>query len=140
MRCGIAQSKIPAALDQELSSRDAVEFALHLESCDACRAAYEDAQAVDALVEATVLQPEATYNFNDLKKQLHTVDVLEEIRAYIPKLQARGPIPRFIAACLVLMLMVLGQNSSATVQGAHAQTRDALDKGQARFEIGRAHV
>ncbi len=135
MRCSIAQSKIPAALDGDLAPGERHLLMAHVGECAACANEFEASQDLDALLNEVVLCPAPNYSFAQLRERLTDIDTLDEIRAWLPKLRARGPVARLAASCLMVLLMVMGQGSMRVARTVHQNSAEGIHNSHTRLDL-----
>ncbi|MCC6143873.1 MAG: zf-HC2 domain-containing protein [Candidatus Hydrogenedentes bacterium] len=104
MECRHIRMNLPAFLDGDLSpdSRWIVED--HLEWCPACAEELADLNDFNAGARLCLECPAPAPEFHTIQTRLHTIDPLEEVVAFLPRLKIRRAVPRLVVACFFLFL------------------------------------
>lgn len=107
MNCKITQGKMIEYIDETLYPGERSDFELHLCACENCRETYREMKAFSDTCAEFIVYPEKPYSFNALRARMATIQPLDEVVAYLPKMRAPGLVGRFATALLLLVFVAL---------------------------------
>ncbi len=105
MECRHVRIKLPGYLDGDLLPSERRPLEDHLAECPECRAEWEELRGFTSTLQEFVVCPGPAYSFEALRRRLATIEPLEEVVAFLPRLRVNGLIPRFAVATLLLLLV-----------------------------------
>ena len=111
MNCSAIQSRIADLADGHLSPDGRRRVEEHLSGCAECREARADMQVFLDACHAALSHPGPSYTFADLRARMASIEPLDEVIQFIPKLRADHGFPRF-AVAMVVAVLVLGAPSA----------------------------
>ena len=134
MNCRHVHGRIVALIDGDVPPGLRDDMASHFASCPACRAEYGDVADFLAVCREVLTCPGPAYSYAVLRAQMETIRPLDEVRAFLPKLRADTPAPRFaIAACMVAGACMAPLLQRMGVDGYRA-SRQPFDTRLARID------
>lgn len=107
MDCQQVQSRFTAYVDGDLRPAEERWVKQHLERCAACQEELAAMRRFLGDCHEFLVHPGQSYTFEQLRVRMATIEPLEEIIAYLPKLRINNFIPRF-AVAMVFMMLVSG--------------------------------
>lgn len=134
MDCRQIQSKLPGYLDGDLFPAEQRLLGAHLERCMECKAAWLECRAFLQTCDEFLVYPEKAYPFSSLKRRMADIEPIEEVIAFLPKLQINGAIPRFAVAVVLLLLTGALPTSLQGTRDAYAAMRSPFTHHADRLE------
>ena len=108
MECRHIRSKFAGYADGDLYPQERRLVERHTADCDECRMELEAMSGFLNDCHEFLVCPEPSYSFERLRARMATVQPLDEVVAFLPKLRVHGAFPRFAVAALFLLFVGSG--------------------------------
>ncbi len=105
MECRMIQSRLTGYLDGDLRPSERRWVDEHLKECPACRDELAEAKRFLQDCHEFLVCPGPAYSFEVLRARMASIEPVQEIIAFLPKLRINAFIPRFAVAMLALLLV-----------------------------------
>lgn len=102
--CRNIQIKLADHVDGDLSPSTQRVLEAHLQQCPDCEIVWHEYRAFLQNCDEFMVYPEPAYPFAALQRRMADIEPLEEIIAFLPKLQINHMIPRFAVAIIVMLI------------------------------------
>ena len=108
MECRHIRSRFTGYVDGDLHPQERRLVEGHTAGCAGCR---EELAALSGFLNDChefVVCPEPSYSFERLRARMATIQPLEEVVAFLPKLRVHGAFPRLVVSALFLLFVGSG--------------------------------
>ena len=105
MDCRVVRTRLADLIDGHARPAERRALEAHLGQCPDCREEWSAMRAFLADCDECIVCPGPAYSFDALRVRMATVQPLEEIVAFFPKLRINHAIPRYAVAAVMLVLV-----------------------------------
>ncbi len=134
MNCRQIRSRFADLLDGHLRPNLRRTVQEHLAKCPECRDEFEELEGFLANCDEFLVCPGPAYSFETLRARMATIEPLQEVIAFLPKLRVEGAIPRLAVGFLVMLMVCGTPGTFRNTRGLCDAVRDPFRTRVAQWE------